>query len=44
MLAALFIPATAAVSAGGRALFEDEDEDEVGEVFNSNKDNDDEDE
>jgi hypothetical protein len=42
MLAALLIAATTALSAGGCALFEDEDE--VGEPFDINEDDDDEDE
>ncbi len=42
MLAALLISATAALSAGGCALFEDEDE--VREPFDINEDDDDEDE
>jgi hypothetical protein len=43
MLAALLISATAALSASGCALFEDEDEDEVREPFDINEDGDDED-
>jgi hypothetical protein len=44
ILAALLISATTALSAVGCALFENEDEDEVGEPFDINEDDDDEDE